>query len=97
MSNKKEILDLLSQAEQYRIKAHELESRAKVLHYADTLEEWGIMDGEIVQLKECKVRVCGLSGSISKSFQWLDSVKLKKDGSDSAFHKTIYHKEEIIK
>jgi hypothetical protein len=96
MSRKKEILNLTSQANQYRIKADDLCKRAEKLAYLDALEKYGLEDRCIVQLKDIKARVVGIKGISNITGYWLDAIKINKDGSDSPFHVTIFEPSKII-
>lgn len=101
MSNRKEVLNLLSQAKQHLLRAEELESKAKELHYKDVLEQCGLKHGSVVRLKDCAAKIIGMKywGSAKSGLSgmtWLNAAKLKKDGSVSAYTTTIYSKNEIL-
>lgn len=89
--SQKEILDLRSQAEQYKARARDLEGRANAIEYKDTLERFGLVDGQVVEYEGNRLKITGIERSR------LVGHRVKKDGEISDVRRIIYQPEKIAK
>ena len=92
MNHKDEIRELLEKAEEMERPAKELRRKACDLKLLDTLDLFGVSIGEVVELKDCTIRITG-----SKYSDYIEGTIIKKDGTDSKRSKTIYNKKEITR